>query len=124
MVRGWPFGKMTQLQQEPRKASATLVLLLLLLPSACRDNRPDETRWKCHVDGDCMNSCALGAVNAHWYRVHESSIPECEDGCANQVAAPPRCVDGSCVAYQRDPSHSGVVRKHEFCTRKPDPERR
>jgi len=122
MVRGWQFGKMIQRPQVHACAGAMLVLLMALC-SGCRDKSPDETRWKCRIDGDCMNSCALGAVNAHWYRVNESSIPECEDGCANQVAAPPRCVDGSCVAYQRNPSTS-VVRRDDFCTRKPDPKRR
>jgi len=101
-------------------AGAALVLFWLPI-SACRDEPEDETRWKCRADSDCMNSCALGAVNAHWYQVKESSIPECEDGCANQVAAPPRCIDGFCVAYQRDPSSSGVVQRSDFCTRKPFP---
>ena len=95
-----------------------LVTVVAWCPMACRDAGPDPVRWECNADSDCMNSCALGAVNAGWYATHAGSFVDCLDGCANQLSAPPRCVDGSCVAFQHEPSNSSVVRQHDHCTRK------
>ena len=73
-----------------------------------------STRWACVKDADCLNSCAAGAVNAAWYAT--AKISECHDGCANQVAAPPRCIDQTCVAFQVDPHDESKVTRNESCT--------
>jgi len=79
----------------------------------------DPHRFDCKVDADCMNSCEYGAVSATWYRAAEATpeLHECEDGCANQISAPPRCEQGGCVAYQVDPHDESVVTKSDYCTR-------
>jgi len=79
----------------------------------------DPHRFDCQSDSDCLNSCQHGAVSATWYHRAESSpgFQECEDGCANQISAPPRCEQGGCVAYQRDPHDSSVVTRSDDCTR-------
>ncbi len=73
-------------------------------------------QWTCVADGDCMNSCKLGAVNKAWYA--SANVAECHDGCANQLAAPPRCIEGSCVAFQSDPHDSTKLTRSEHCTKK------
>ena len=65
-----------------------------------------------------MNSCSQGAVNGTWYRATKPS--ECDDGCANQLAETPRCIDGGCVAFNSDPRDSSKVTRNERCTRKHD----
>jgi hypothetical protein len=81
------------------------------------------TRWACQSDDDCMNSCAHGAVNRSWYLGNTGTFSECKDGCANQVSAPPRCIEGSCVAFQRDPRGPGKVTRRDGCTRKGEVQR-
>ncbi len=80
----------------------------------------DTTRFDCAADADCLNSCEHGAVNANWYRESEKlpGFVECEDGCSNQISAPPRCEGGTCVAYQFDPKDSSTITKSDYCTRK------
>lgn len=78
-------------------------------PAAARPAGPDK--WACHADADCLNSCKHGAVSRAWYRA-QARLVECLDGCANQISGPPRCVEGSCVAFD----HRGERR--EYCTRK------
>lgn len=100
--------------------------LVLLLAMAGCDRSPaapvlrDPHRFDCVVDGDCVNTCGYGAVNAGWVARadKEPGFLACKDGCANQLAAPPRCEAGSCVAYQRDPSNAGLVSRVPGCTRK------
>jgi hypothetical protein len=79
----------------------------------------DPHRWDCKVDGDCVNSCRWGAVSAAWYQPasKRSDFQECEDGCANQVSAPPHCEAGGCVAYVEDPRGSKKLTKASDCTR-------
>lgn len=78
----------------------------------------DPSRWNCTADKDCINSCAAGAVNAAWYAT--ANVPECEDGCDNQVTAAPRCISGSCVAFQEDPHDSDPAKaiRNDYCTHK------
>jgi hypothetical protein len=75
----------------------------------------DDTRFKCATDPECMNSCAYGAVNTAWY-ARQTNLRECQDGCANQIAAPPRCERGTCVAYQVDPSDRNRITRRDDCT--------
>ena len=79
----------------------------------------DPHRFDCKIDTDCTNSCKHGAVSVTWYRKAETApdFPECQDGCANQISAPPRCEDGGCVAYQVDPQDESVVTTRDYCTR-------
>ena len=77
---------------------------------------PAPTQWGCATDADCMNSCAVGAVNRQWYAA--ANVQECEDGCDNQVTAAPRCESGSCVAYQEDPQVPGKFTRNDYCTHK------
>ncbi|MCB9564985.1 MAG: hypothetical protein H6708_31760 [Kofleriaceae bacterium] len=79
----------------------------------------DPARFDCAAAADCVNSCAYGAVSAAWYRAAETApgFQECEDGCANQIAAPPRCEAGQCVAYQVDPHDSRRESPRPSCTR-------
>jgi len=73
---------------------------------------PLEGRWDCAGDGDCVNSCKLGAVSGAWYERNATAFVECDDGCANQVSGPPRCIGGQCAAFD----HEGKPRP--YCTRK------
>ena len=73
-------------------------------------------KWACKVDGDCRNSCSQGAVNSDWYK--KAAVNECEDGCENQLSEAPRCIDGGCVAFRRDPQDSSRVTRYDHCTRK------
>jgi len=79
----------------------------------------DPHRFDCAADADCKNSCAYGAVNAAWYTRNEGhpEFRECQDGCANQISAPPRCEGGQCVAYQVDPRDPKHVSRRDHCTR-------
>jgi hypothetical protein len=83
------------------------------LESALRD----PARFACGADEDCTNSCELGAVNARWYETLEPiGFVECEDGCADVDAAPPRCEDRRCVAY-REPAREEEPRvRRDECT--------
>ncbi|MBZ5715906.1 hypothetical protein [Nannocystis pusilla] len=79
----------------------------------------DPHRFDCASDADCRNSCEHGAVNAAWYARAEAlpGFSECEDGCDDQVAEPPRCEAGACVAYQSDPHDGSRVSRRDACTR-------
>jgi hypothetical protein len=96
-----------------------------LAPADVTSSRLDEvrtepSRFSCKKDADCMNSCHHGAVNVTWYE-REEALPgfiECEDGCANQVSAPPRCEVATCVAYQVDPRDEQRVSRRNECTRR------
>lgn len=75
-------------------------------------------QWACATDADCMSSCAAGAVNKQWYA--SAHVQECEDGCDNQITAAPRCISGSCVAFQDDPRDpSKPATRNDYCTHKP-----
>jgi hypothetical protein len=79
----------------------------------------DPHRFDCASDSDCVNSCRYGAVHAGWYAraTKAPGFQECEDGCNNQISAPPRCESGGCVAYQRDPRAAHKITPCSFCTR-------
>ena len=63
---------------------------------------PDgQGKWRCDRDRDCLRSCSHGAVSKIWYKKVQARIRECEDGCANQTSAAPRCLAGRCVAFDR-----------------------
>lgn len=76
---------------------------------------PSRAPWECATDGDCMNSCARGAVNRSWYA--SAGIQECSDGCNGQLAAPPRCMDSTCVAFRKDPNDATKVTMAPECTK-------
>ncbi|NUO48385.1 MAG: hypothetical protein HOV80_05965 [Polyangiaceae bacterium] len=84
-------------------------------PSGAPSSNVAPERWACSVDADCTNSCALGAVSSAWYAA--AKVDECEDGCANVLAEPPRCIDGGCVAFSQPPE-GGAAKKNDWCTRK------
>jgi hypothetical protein len=71
-------------------------------------------RVACDGDGDCTNSCSQGAVSRQWLEGYTG--PECNDGCTGQLALPPRCIRGECVAFQADP-RTGVPRRNDWCTK-------
>lgn len=78
--------------------------------------RPEPTeqgRWDCAKDSDCRNSCRYGAVSKAWYTAQQSLIAECQDGCNNQISAPPKCIDKQCAAFDR---RTGKPRP--FCTKR------
>lgn len=78
-----------------------------------RPEPPEQGRWDCNKDTDCQNSCRYGAVSKAWYTAHQSLIAECQDGCNNQISAPPKCIDKQCAAFD---SRNGKPRP--FCTKR------
>ena len=61
-----------------------------------------EEAYLCQEDRDCVTTCAQGAVNREWYEVERAKLVGCDDGCANQEADRPRCIGGTCVAFDED----------------------
>jgi len=57
--------------------------------------------YACREDGDCQNSCALGAVSRSWYRESGFARRDCRDGCAGPGTGSPVCIGGRCVAMDR-----------------------
>lgn len=80
----------------------------------------DPARFVCEEAGQCVNSCGYGAVNAAWLARAETQpgFRACKDGCADQLAASPRCEARRCVAYRHDPHDERIVVRHEECTSK------
>jgi len=78
---------------------------------------PIDAKWRCDQDADCLNSCAQGAVSTAWYA--GAHVAECEDGCANVLAAAPRCIDHACVAFVRSPQDPKQITRADDCTHKP-----
>lgn len=76
-----------------------------------------DPHWGCNRDADCANTCRDGAVSTAWAAAHPDS---CNDGCAGQLADPPRCIDNGCVAFVRDP-HGGSASADASCTRRGAP---
>ena len=76
----------------------------------------DDAKWRCATDADCMVSCSQGAVNKAWYAT--ANVHECDDGCANQLAAAPRCVEHACVAF-RESADGKTVTRNDSCTHRP-----
>lgn len=72
-------------------------------------------KFVCIADADCVNSCSNGAVNRHW--LASQSKPDCQDGCANQLALAPRCIRSECVAFAADPQ-TGEAHRNDRCTRR------
>ncbi|HOX44484.1 MAG TPA: hypothetical protein PK668_12850 [Myxococcota bacterium] len=114
---GWASPRVEQLAPVFKRA-ADACLDLPASPSAAGALR-DPRRFDCRTDADCLNSCAWGAVAFAWYARAEGlpGFSECEDGCSNQVSAPPRCEAGGCVAYQRDPRDETRISPRPACTR-------
>jgi hypothetical protein len=108
------------IRRTPISMGVVFALTLVAAGGGCcsvlADREPADAaaRWGCAVDGDCVNSCGLGAVNRHWFAAEYPQGDTCEDGCANQISAPPRCIDGGCVAFDVD-GH-----RVDYCTRKLD----
>ena len=72
-------------------------------------------KFVCMADADCVNSCTNGAVNRYW--LASQSKPDCEDGCANQLARSPRCILSECVAFEADPQ-TRETRRNDRCTKR------
>jgi len=70
-----------------------------------------EPEFACAADGDCLNSCNHGAVNATWYAERYPGGERCEDGCTSKGTEPARCIDGLCVAFR-------LGQRSEECTRR------
>jgi hypothetical protein len=68
--------------------------------------------YDCDKDEDCGRTCGGGAMNIQWFLANEDKVPDCKDGCAGKGTGSAICVDGGCVATDRD----GNV--DEYCTRK------
>lgn len=79
-------------------------------PPAPAPARPDESRWTCETDEDCVQTCALGAVNRGWLEGNPNA-DDCDDGCYwNHDGV--RCRDGGCVTIDAN----GDI--DESCTRR------
>ena len=85
-------------------------------PGSAAPPKVDDTKWACAADADCINSCSQGAVSRAWYG--KARVQECEDGCDNQLAAAPKCIDKQCVAFRETPDGKTVMQSPE-CTHKP-----
>lgn len=75
-------------------------------PPPPQPSSPDP-RFACAKNGDCVASCQHGAVARAWYEATYPGGEACEDGCTSKGTEPPRCEEGTCVAYRlgaRDPS--------------------
>ena len=57
--------------------------------------------YKCEKDSDCIKTCPAGAINKEWYKNNKKFILKCRDGCASPRLGRPKCVDKSCVAFDR-----------------------
>lgn len=71
---------------------------------------PSEERWVCTKDAECVQTCALGAVNRGWIQANPNE-DNCDDGCgwkSNMIA----CRDGGCVTLTAE----GDI--DESCTRR------
>jgi hypothetical protein len=68
--------------------------------------------YDCEKDEDCGRTCGGGAMNIQWFLANKDKVPDCKDGCAGKGAGEAICVDGGCVATDRD----GNV--DEYCTRR------
>jgi len=91
-------------------------------PSILERALRDDGRFHCVSEADCVNSCELGAVNAAWYATLEPlGFIECEDGCADVAAAPPRCEGGRCVAYMEDRRGEDAPARRDACTERAPP---
>lgn len=73
----------------------------------------DPRQWACTKDGDCSQTCALGAVSRTWLADHRDA-DTCDDGCgwrSGSIA----CRDGECVTLTDD----GDI--DENCTKRSPP---
>ncbi|HWB79648.1 MAG TPA: hypothetical protein VG755_32015 [Nannocystaceae bacterium] len=52
-------------------------------------------QWACKTDGECTQTCALGAVSAAWIAAHPDA-DSCDDGCGWKYGKQ-ACRDGECV---------------------------
>ena len=68
--------------------------------------------YDCEDAANCTRTCGGGVLNRLWFHAHTDQVPKCKDGCAGKGAGKPICVDGACVATDRE----GNVNEH--CTRK------
>lgn len=68
--------------------------------------------YECEKDEDCGLTCGGGAMNNEWFMKHGDKVPGCKDGCAGKGSGKAVCIDGGCVALDRE----GNV--NEYCTRK------
>ena len=58
--------------------------------------------YSCKADGDCMTTCAQGAINASWYEANKKGLGACKDGCTRKGTKPARCIEGICTRIGRD----------------------
>jgi len=71
-------------------------------PTVPSDTTPAPTakvdatqQWACKSDGDCTQTCALGAVSTEWIKAHPEA-DSCDDGCGWKYGKQ-ACRDGECV---------------------------
>ena len=81
-----------------------------LAPGVGAPGSAPAATYACAVAADCVNSCSQGAVSKRWYEESFLGVPECDDGCNNQISDPPQCIEGSCVAF-------GQGKRRDHCTR-------
>ncbi len=62
----------------------------------------DPPDWRCSRDGDCAQTCALGAVSRAWIEAHPER-DTCDDGC-NWQHDKVACRNGQCVTLREDGS--------------------
>jgi hypothetical protein len=75
-----------------------------------------EAQYRCAGDGDCITTCALGAVSAAWYRMNhpDGAARDCEDGCASKGLVA-RCEHAVCTTYD---TRFGGSKRVDECTRR------
>lgn len=74
---------------------------------------PDPAQWACVTDGDCEQTCALGAVSRTWL-ARNRNADSCDDGCGWK-SGKQACRDGECVTLTED----GDI--DESCTKRSAP---
>lgn len=97
---------------KPAKAPASQATKVTPVAAHKATEPTERGRWDCAQDADCQNSCRYGAVSKAWYRAHQKTLVECEDGCANQISGPPKCIDKQCAAFD----NKGKPRS--YCTKR------
>ncbi|MEM6989688.1 MAG: hypothetical protein AAF721_04305 [Myxococcota bacterium] len=60
----------------------------------------DAAQWRCASDKDCVQTCALGAVNGAWIAKNPNA-DDCDDGCGWKSGMT-ACRDSECVTLDND----------------------
>jgi len=108
-------GKRSRVAGSPAAADALPPPAILDAGIACGPGEraaSTATRFACTRNADCVNNCKFGAVHWQW---SEWLGPGCKDGCDGDRNAPPRCIDGQCVAFDDD-------QRDDHCTHRSAPD--